>query len=404
MTSQPRARAVFQLDRATGTVVARHATVAAGARAAGTHSSAIALCCRGILKQTGGFRWAYCEPLAPPRPIETPVHPPEPWLHWLGGFLDGDGSASIAKKLCTPVIGFQQAESGKRLLEDIRDTLAAAFPQFPPYCVGLVSGETDTRQPKWSLQYGAAMAVRIAGLLAPYAIVKSRQLRIIARLPMAQPSLRLSAEGTARRREAYDTVKQMNASAPPESVSWADVTDPYLAGFFDAEGTVDMWGTRLQLAVTQKHPHILRALAAAYGGYLMDETHRVQRHALQWAGQDAVRVGRILRRECRYKDSQLDVVATPGLAPEDVAARLYRLKGSKRPVGALRPARTKADGLPGGVTKLVKHGKHVGYRGRWKFGGREFWCSRDPSRLPDLLRQATAFVDAQKARYTAAVA
>lgn len=352
-------RAILQFTK-DGTFVKEFESVAEGARSAGTHSSAIALCCRGQLKQTGGFVWKYKD--EKPLPDDTPTVPPsEEFMHYLGGFFDGDGSALIAKAELTPMIGFQQIESGKHVLDLIQDTLAKACPECRLTTVRVATLETSNRCKKYSLMYCSRAAVAVAKLLLKYAIAKRPQLEILANLPVAGTSLRLTEEQLRKREEAFHMI--------------------------------DIHHGHAQFSVCQKHSHILEAFQAQYNGYMF---HQKVRSNLLWNSTKSMDVLKVLERHCVYKKPQIRFFTHPhDLSNIEVAIQLKLLKGSKRPLK--RSVGIKANGLPEGIKILMSRKKthQVGYTARGKFGSKEFRSLGHRS-MDECLRLATEYVTEQK--------
>ena len=167
--------------------------------------------------------------------------PSEPVLEYLAGFFDGDGCVSCQSKLsgCSLSIGqsFDQAA-----------VLMLFYKTFGGSITRLGNG-LGLRKP--CLQWVACgqSARKAAQFLVPHSITKQKQLLLAAQWPETK-SAREDCKAELRALKDHD----------------ADVTGPcsweYIAGFFDAEGCIQLQHGRasLVLAIKQKHPRVLKCL------------------------------------------------------------------------------------------------------------------------------------------------
>ncbi|CAE7562433.1 unnamed protein product [Symbiodinium sp. CCMP2592] len=159
-------------------------------------------------------------------------------LEYLAGVFDGDGCVQGRSGLSLRV---SQSLDGVSMLMCMRQALG-----------GSIHKSRDGRgfqKPmlQWALNGGSAR--HAAKILAPFSIVKRRQLELLVEWPQAHAdkadcAFRL---GFLKRNEA----------AVPGPCSWA-----YFAGFFDAEGYIEQprGKASIVLKIAQKHPTILECL------------------------------------------------------------------------------------------------------------------------------------------------
>ena len=160
-------------------------------------------------------------------------------LEYLAGFFDGDGCVDASAGRCR--LRISQSIDGVGVLKHFQGALG-----------GSIYRERDgvgLRKPSlvWRLQGSSAR--HAASVLAPYAIVKRRQLEIVAEWP---------AENAAR----ADCSQKLGLLKRSESGIARACTWAYFAGFFDAEGYVEQRAKSAQLAlrISQKYFTVLECL------------------------------------------------------------------------------------------------------------------------------------------------
>ncbi|CAE7809659.1 bgs4, partial [Symbiodinium sp. CCMP2456] len=248
-----------------------------------------------------------------------PSHrPAKARLEYLAGFFDGDGCVSCVTDLsgCKLVVGqsYDQAE----VLMLFREAFGGS--------ISRLAGGKGLIKPVLFWQVCGDSARRAARLLALRSITKQKQLLIAARWPKTK-SLREDCKAELRELKEHD-------SAGAGSCSWS-----YFAGFFDAEGCIKqcLGGASLQLAVSQKHPRVLRSLRdflKTTSG--IDATlEKFSGHARELWVSGLPKCKQILRRLldagllCKAKQAQLALSLTPENAAE-VRAELAGLTGNQR--------------------------------------------------------------------------
>ena len=159
-------------------------------------------------------------------------------LAYLAGVFDGDGCVQSRRGWSLRVA---QSLDGVGILMCMQQALGGSIYRL--------SDGKGLRKPCLQWILSGSRARHAAKTLAPYSIVKRRQLELLSEWPQAHAdkadcAIRL---GFLKHRE----------SAVPGRCSWA-----YLAGFFDAEGCIEQHRGKaaLVLRISQKHPTVLECL------------------------------------------------------------------------------------------------------------------------------------------------
>ena len=172
-------------------------------------------------------------------PIVAPAKPTDSMLRYLAGFFDGDGSChNNGTRIALQI---SQSYDRAEILVLFRSMFGGGI-----YRKGNGAG---LHKPALYWYVSGGKAVSAAGLLAPKSIVKRAQLEI------ARDWLRHSAD-TATWMDRLKLLKQYDSSIE------AKCTWEYIAGFFDAEGYIHLFGRcGLRLEISQKFITVLECIA-----------------------------------------------------------------------------------------------------------------------------------------------
>lgn len=224
-------------------------------------------------------------------------------LDYLAGFVDGEGSLSLARKprrgspeYCVRV---SIANTNREILGEIQQELGGTI------------AESRRRNPKWKLGYSLiwtnAAAVGILRRIAPHLRVKSSNAVALLEytehvIEYGRPRdrkgriLPLSKEEMKVREAYHERLRRLNARGPREPgdagrtageesrrKETGSISLPYLAGFIDGEGSlmiarcfVRRYGTtqyRSRLTMANSDRRILVRIKRDYGGILVTRVH-----------------------------------------------------------------------------------------------------------------------------------
>ena len=181
--------------------------------------------------------------MLPLKALGPPSHlPTQQELEYIAGFFDGDGCVSMRKRTGQMSMSISQALDSVGVLIHFRDSLGGGV-----YRGG---GQTGTRQALLQWQVCGKAMQHAAQVLCK---VSSRH----------RAQLRIAAAGTIAEADRSDVAQKLRLLKQKDNVpasfhcSWS-----YFAGFFDAEGSISVFGSHvgLHLQVEQKNPFVLQEL------------------------------------------------------------------------------------------------------------------------------------------------
>ena len=188
-------------------------------------------------------------------------HPTEEELQYLVGFFDGDGCVSMRNKTGQIILQISQNVDSAEVLLYFRNMLGGAV-----YCQKSATG-TAKAMLSWGASGGTARSA--ASMLSSAPSMKQAQLRIAARGTVSEAS-------RAHMSHELRLLKQKEHKPDNFQCSWS-----YLAGFFDAEGSITVlpnWAG-LQIELWQMNRFVLEAVLS----FLHREDSRLKSWRLQEA-------------------------------------------------------------------------------------------------------------------------
>ena len=188
----------------------------------------------------------------PVKAMPTPAErPSKAELAYWGGFFDGDGCVTMARKTGRIKLALGQSVRGADLLMRLRLAFGGGVYR-------LTDGTGYARPAVLWEAYGASMK-QAAAWLATSCVMKREQLHIAAEGKVEHQQKERIADWLSMMKRK-DFVPQHVVS-----MSW-----PYFAGLFDAEGCISVspFSTNLTLMVSQTNPHVLHSLKS----FLLDQS------------------------------------------------------------------------------------------------------------------------------------
>lgn len=230
---------------------------------------------------------------------------------FLGGAFDGDGCVHVTSRQLSPRLVVTQAERGLKLLHTFRDACGGAIYAGPR------PKNPDRHQPTWAWCITGLAAACLAERLAPYTLLKKRQLLMAA---VFQEKL----QKDTKQRLATRLVELKHVPHTPIATL---LHSPYAAGFVDTDGSLRAY-PNVGIHVTQKYPAIAHAFRDTFGVGTVHETPT----ACRWhvSGASAKVVVRCLEPFLVVKKPQAHIVLHAQLT-KDVGAReaLKPLQGNQ---------------------------------------------------------------------------
>lgn len=226
-------------------------------------------------------------------------------MEYTAGVLDGDGCVRVDKRgvLCVCV---KQAESGVGLLRWLERTYGGK--------VYRASKAVAQRQASFQWRLVGTQAGTFCKAVAGHTRLKRPQFVSAWRAPLLATSLRKDIA------DRLTELKKM-PHGPFETVT---VTDEYLAGILDTDGSLDAFPCT-RVTVVQKHAALCEGLKAAFGG----SVYKYKNRALyQWRvhGDTARSVLAKVSGLLQLKGPQARVILDAELCPRDKHQALKTLK------------------------------------------------------------------------------
>ena len=173
-------------------------------------------------------------------------HPSREELKYLGGFFDGDGSVSLCSTSGGVLLSVTQSVQRPSILLRFRDALGGGIHR------GRDARGTSHATLRWQAKGDTAREA--ASVLHLFTIMKSAQLHQVLEGKICRD----------RRSKVVKTLLHLKAHTHEPGHGTVTCTWPYIAGLFDAEGSivVQAMSNSISLAVSQTNPYILRVTLA----------------------------------------------------------------------------------------------------------------------------------------------
>ena len=214
-------------------------------------------------------------------------HPTEEELQYLVGFFDGDGCVSMRNKTGEIILQISQNVDSAEVLLHFRNMLGGGI-----NCHGAATG-TSKATLRWAANGRAGRYA--ASVLGSSPSMKQAQLQIAARGIVAEAS-RTDVSHELR------LLKQKEHKPDNFQCSWS-----YLAGFFDAEGSITVFPnwTGLQIELWQMNRFVLEAV--------LSFLHREDSRLKSWRLQEATRSPKLACTNLETCKLTLDYLLNSGL-------------------------------------------------------------------------------------------
>lgn len=208
--------------------------------------------------------------------------------NYLAGFFDGDGCINIEKCNKNYILRIRFAQSNKNLLEQIQI-------KYPI----LHLNTYKQRSLNYRIQYELrASGIKIKSLLddlSRYSILKHDQLLIAIEF-LKLYNLR---DKNKERHELYLKLRELKKSSKDKMYNRLNIL--YIAGFFDAEGSIGFYNNSLRLKITQKNDiTILYKIRDLY-----NNTNNIDNYAISFYGINCEKIINDIIPYCIYKKDQL---------------------------------------------------------------------------------------------------
>lgn len=231
----------------------------------------------------------------------TRMAPDHRFWQWFAGQMDGDGTIGLCSKW--PVLSLSKAEKGASAVVRVKSEIGGSIHHRP--------SRGPRRQQSQVWQIGGRAAVEVARKLTPYLRLKRRRAEVLLQWTSPYKAMSISKGGVVRkdltreevasiigagtctvsrhlrtgkplqgwqitkragtRQEVYEQL--LSLKDQPDGDLVGTLHPSYVAGFFDAEGYVELKRANCpRVTVGQRWPAITAALKAQYGGNVYIET------------------------------------------------------------------------------------------------------------------------------------
>lgn len=216
--------------------------------------------------------------------------PDDEFKKYLAGFFDGDGSVTLEKQNGGFCLRIKFSQSNKDMLEHIQS--------YYPFLRLGGGPRREGCKPEYELRAGGKQISPLLDDLISRTIIKQKQLLL------AKEYLNLIRvqNANAKKHEMYEAMKKLKNEVTIER-SYERINKYYIAGLFDAEGSIGLYGKTMRLKITQKSDHeLLRRINIFY-----NNTTSINNHACCFYCNSCIPVIQDIIDTCVYKKPQLEI-------------------------------------------------------------------------------------------------
>lgn len=207
---------------------------------------------------------------------------------YLAGFFDGDSSITIEKQKCGYTLRIKFHQSNKEYLKIVQT-------RYPFLKLG--GGKRESKQrTEYCLRGSGVQIYDLMNKLSERCILKYEQLMECKKYCQLIDKPNVASEKEHIYNKLRELKKDGSTNKPYERLNKL-----YIAGLFDAEGSIGVYGGKLRLKITQKSDHeILRRIAQEY-----DNATEINNHAICFYGGKCSEILEDLEKYCIYKRPQI---------------------------------------------------------------------------------------------------
>lgn len=233
---------------------------------------------------------------------------------YLAGFFDGDSSITVEKQNGGYTLRIKFHQSNKEYLEIIQK-------RYPFLKLG--GGKRESKQrTEYCLRGSGVQIFDLMDKLSQRCIIKYEQVLEGKKYSQLIDQLNVTTQKEQIYNKLRDLKKTGSTNKPYERLNTL-----YIAGLFDAEGSVGVYGNKLRVKITQKSDHeILRRIAQLY-----NNTTEINNHAICFYEWKCLEFLQDMERYCIYKRPQIRLAlqflqTQDHDAKGDIAGKLKQLK------------------------------------------------------------------------------
>ena len=233
---------------------------------------------------------------------------------YLSGFFDGDSSITVEKQKGGYTLRIKFHQSNKEYLEIIQK-------RYPFLKLGGGRRENKKRT-EYSLRGSGVQIFELMDKLSERCILKYEQVLEGKKYCQLIDQVNVTAEKEQIYNKLRDLKRNGSTNKPYERLNKL-----YVAGLFDAEGSVGVYGNKLRVKITQKSDHeILRRIGDMY-----NNTTEINNHAICFYERKCLEILQDMERYCIYKRPQIRLAlqflqTQDDDVKADIAGKLKQLK------------------------------------------------------------------------------
>lgn len=214
----------------------------------------------------------------------------EAFKQYLSGFFDGDGSITVEKlKESSYTLRIKFCQSNENWIQQIQKV----YP-FMHYDGGLRNNRQNNRC-EYQLRAAGKQIEPLVNDLLKYSILKYEQL-----LEAKKFFQYINVKNTGEEKEKiYKKLKELKKESKLKPYERLSI--PYIAGLFDAEGSIGIYSNSLRVKITQKSDiYILQKIADLY-----NNKNKIDNFSISFYGENSLQFLNDIKKHCIYKTPQI---------------------------------------------------------------------------------------------------
>lgn len=175
-------------------------------------------------------------------------------LHWVGGHLDGDGTIGVYNGRLRVMV--QKSIKAQKVVDRLKHLFGGVIIVSP--------SKHSTREDRLQWVLRAKNAQEFAAVIAPYTVTKRPQFAAVADLRVGRVS-KIDKQAVMNKRKALEDMLKEAKQIPHAEIT-EELSLPYIAGFFDADGHLAVIGSQMHIQFSQKYRPVLDKIQLQHGG------------------------------------------------------------------------------------------------------------------------------------------
>ena len=214
----------------------------------------------------------------------------ETFKKYLSGFFDGDGSITVEKMIGGYTLRIKFSQSNEKWIDTIKN--------YYPFLKKSGYKRKDTSRKEYELRASGIQIKPLVQDLLKYSILKYEQLVEATKFF----ELINTRNKNEEKEEIYLKLKELK-TVDDDNKLYERLSIPYIAGLFDAEGSIGIYNKTLRVKLTQKsNTVILQKIAEIYGNINV-----IDNYAISFYGKNSYVFLNNVKEYCIYKTPQISI-------------------------------------------------------------------------------------------------